>query len=154
LNPLAAHMIIFWFSQDSQVTPPVCVTAYTAAAVARSHPFKTGLSAWALAKGLYIIPIFMAYSHILQGTAGQMILSTLICAACLFSFNGFMHAYIFCKLNYIERLNFGIAAALFMIADYRCWIIAAILLGAGLTIQKLKSLKISAGSNHLAETFD
>ena len=31
----------------------------------------------------------MAYSHILQGTAGQMILSTLICAACLFSFNGF-----------------------------------------------------------------
>jgi TRAP-type uncharacterized transport system fused permease subunit len=153
LNPLAAHMIIFWFSQDSQVTPPVCVTAYTAAAVARSHPFKTGLSAWALAKGLYIIPIFMAYSHILEGTAGQMILSTLICAACLFSFNGFMHGYIFCKLNYIERLNFGISAALFMIVDYRSSIIAAILLAAGLIFQKIKSMKKSATNDNLVETF-
>lgn len=154
LNPLVAHMIIFWFSQDSQVTPPVCVTAYTAAAVARSDPFKTGLSAWALAKGLYIIPIFMAYGHIIEGTAGELILSTLICAACLFAFNGFMHGYIFCKLNYIERLNFGIAAALFMISDYRSWIVAAILLVAGIAIQKVKSLKKSAPNDNLTETFE
>lgn len=154
LNPLVAHMIIFWFSQDSQVTPPVCVTAYTAAAVARSDPWKTGLSAWALAKGLYIIPIFMAYGHIIEGTASQLILSTIMCAACLFSFNGFMHGYIFCKLNYIERLNFGISAALFMFADYRTWIIAAILLVAGLIFQKIKSIKKSAGNDNLVETFE
>jgi TRAP-type uncharacterized transport system fused permease subunit len=154
LNPLVAHMIIFWFSQDSQVTPPVCVTAYTAAAVARSDPWKTGLSAWALAKGLYIIPIFMAYGHIIEGTASQVIVSTIICAACLFSFNGFMHGYIFCKLNTIERINFGISAALFMLADYRSSIIAAILLVAGLIFQKIKSVKKSAGNDNFMETLE
>jgi TRAP transporter 4TM/12TM fusion protein len=154
LNPLTAHMIIFWFSQDSQVTPPVCVTAYTAAAVARADPWKTGLSAWALAKGLYIIPIFMAYSHIIEGSASQFIISTIMCAACLFSFNGFMHGYLICKLNYIERINFGVSAALFMFADYRTWIIAAILLVAGLIFQKIKSIKKSAGDDNLVETFE
>ena len=30
---LTAHMIIFWLSQDSNVTPPVCLTAFAAAAM-------------------------------------------------------------------------------------------------------------------------
>ena len=40
---LSAHMIIFWLSQDSNVTPPVCLTAFTAAAIAKSPPMATGL---------------------------------------------------------------------------------------------------------------
>ncbi|MFN7306530.1 MAG: TRAP transporter permease, partial [Acetobacteraceae bacterium] len=35
---LSAHMIIFWLSQDSNVTPPVCLTAFAAAAIARTPP--------------------------------------------------------------------------------------------------------------------
>ena len=136
LSPLAAHMIIFWFSQDSQVTPPVCVTAYTAAAVARSDPFKTGISAWALAKGLYIIPIFMAYTNLLEGSIYQMLIATIICALCLISFNGIMHGYMFRKLNVVERANFGISAILLMIADYRSWLVGALLLLAGIIYQK------------------
>ena len=31
---LSAHLIIFWLSQDSNVTPPVCLVAFTAAAIA------------------------------------------------------------------------------------------------------------------------
>ena len=31
---LSAHMIIFWLSQDSNVTPPVCLAAFAAAAIA------------------------------------------------------------------------------------------------------------------------
>ena len=155
LNPLVAHMIIFWFSQDSQVTPPVCVTAYTAAAVARSDPSKPGCRHGHWQK-VYTSFRFLWPTAILcfEGTAGELILSTLICAACLFAFNGFMHGFIFCKLNYIERLNFGIAAALFMISDYRSWIVAAILFVAGVAIQKVKSLKKSAPNDNLTEKFE
>lgn len=32
---LAAHLIIFWLSQDSNVTPPVCLTAFAAATIAK-----------------------------------------------------------------------------------------------------------------------
>jgi len=64
---LSAHMIIFWLSQDSNITPPVCLTAFAAAAIAKTPPMATGLTAWRVAKGLYIIPILFAYTPILAG---------------------------------------------------------------------------------------
>ncbi len=64
---LSAHMIIFWLSQDSNVTPPVCLAAFAAAAIAKTPPMATGLTAWRIAKGLYIIPVLFAYTPILSG---------------------------------------------------------------------------------------
>jgi TRAP-type uncharacterized transport system fused permease subunit len=64
---LAAHMIIFWYSQDANVTPPVCLAAFSAAGVAGSRPMQTGFASWKLAKGLYIIPFLFAYTPILFG---------------------------------------------------------------------------------------
>jgi TRAP-type uncharacterized transport system fused permease subunit len=64
---LSAHMIIFWLSQDSNVTPPVCLTAFAAAAIAKTPPMATGFTAWRIAKGLYIIPILFAYTDFLSG---------------------------------------------------------------------------------------
>jgi TRAP transporter 4TM/12TM fusion protein len=64
---LSAHMIIFWLSQDSNVTPPVCLAAFTAAAIAKSPPMATGFASWKLAKGLYIVPLLFAYTPFLSG---------------------------------------------------------------------------------------
>jgi TRAP-type uncharacterized transport system fused permease subunit len=64
---LSAHMIIFWLSQDSNVTPPVCLTAFAAAAIAGTPQMQTGLTAWKLAKGLYIVPVLFAYTPFLHG---------------------------------------------------------------------------------------
>ena len=64
---LSAHMIIFWLSQDSNVTPPVCLAAFTAAAIAKAPAMKTGFSAWKIAKGLYVVPLLFAYTPLLGG---------------------------------------------------------------------------------------
>jgi TRAP transporter 4TM/12TM fusion protein len=59
LPVLIAHLLVFWYSQDSNVTPPVCLAAYAAAGVAGADPMRTGLQAWKYAKGLYLIPVLM-----------------------------------------------------------------------------------------------
>jgi TRAP transporter 4TM/12TM fusion protein len=64
---LSAHMIIFWLSQDSNVTPPVCLAAFAAAAIAKTPPMATGLTAWKIAKGLYVVPLLFAYTPFLGG---------------------------------------------------------------------------------------
>jgi len=64
---LSAHMIIFWLSQDSNVTPPVCLTAFAAAAIAKTPPMATGFTSWRIAKGLYIVPLLFAYTPFLAG---------------------------------------------------------------------------------------
>jgi TRAP transporter 4TM/12TM fusion protein len=67
---LSAHMIVFWLSQDSNVTPPVCLTAFAAAGIAKTPPLRTGLVAWKIAKSLYAIPVLFAYTPFLSGDFG------------------------------------------------------------------------------------
>jgi len=62
---LTAHLIVFWLSQDSNVTPPVCLAAFTAAGIAGSRPMATGVEAWKIAKGLYIVPLMFAYTPLI-----------------------------------------------------------------------------------------
>jgi TRAP-type uncharacterized transport system fused permease subunit len=59
---IASHMIVYWFSQDSNITPPVCVAAYAGAAIAGSDPWKTGWTAFKFAKMLYVGPFLFAFS--------------------------------------------------------------------------------------------
>jgi TRAP-type uncharacterized transport system fused permease subunit len=59
---LSAHLIIFWLSQDSNLTPPVCLAAFAAAAIAKTPPMETGLVSWKIGKGLYIIPLLFAFT--------------------------------------------------------------------------------------------
>ena len=87
MSLLAAHMIIFWYSQDANVTPPVCLAAYAASGVAHSKPFETGLYAWKLAKGIYIIPLLFAYTPILfEGPVYEVIWIAVSATIGLFGF--------------------------------------------------------------------
>ncbi|MEE9299554.1 MAG: TRAP transporter fused permease subunit [Alphaproteobacteria bacterium] len=64
---LSAHMIIFWLSQDSNVTPPVCLVAFAAAGIAGTRAMATGFTSWRIAKALYIIPVLFAFTPLIGG---------------------------------------------------------------------------------------
>ena len=70
---LTAHLIIFWLSQDSNVTPPVCLAAFTAAGIAGSPPMATGFQSWKIAKGLYIVPLMFAYTPLISGSLPEIL---------------------------------------------------------------------------------
>ncbi len=70
---LTAHLIIFWLSQDSNVTPPVCLAAFTAAGIAGSKPMATGFESWKIAKGLYIVPLMFAYTPLISGNLFEVL---------------------------------------------------------------------------------
>jgi TRAP transporter 4TM/12TM fusion protein len=101
---LAAHMIIFWYSQDANVTPPVCLAAFSAAGVAGSKPMRTGFSSWKLAKGLYIIPFLFAYTPLLfEGPVIEVIITALSGLIGLFGFTVCWEGYLLRKMNIGER---------------------------------------------------
>ncbi len=70
---LTAHLIIFWLSQDSNITPPVCLAAFTAAGIAGSPPMATGIQSWKIAKGLYIVPLIFAYTPMIGGSFVEVV---------------------------------------------------------------------------------
>ena len=56
VEPIAAHMFLFYFGCLSFITPPVCVDAYIAAGISGGNPFKTGFRAMRLGFAAYLVP--------------------------------------------------------------------------------------------------
>ena len=99
---LAAHMIVFWLSQDSNVTPPVCLAAFAASSIAGSRPMATGLASWKLAKGLYILPVLFAFTGLISGTWGERFVVFGFALFGLFAFAVFTTKYFFRPLSTVE----------------------------------------------------
>lgn len=59
LEPLQAHMFVFWFALLSTITPPVCGAVFIAAGMIGENWLKVSITAMALGIGLYIIPLAM-----------------------------------------------------------------------------------------------
>ncbi|SIS61076.1 TRAP transporter permease [Neptunomonas antarctica] len=106
---LSAHMIIFWLSQDSNVTPPVCLTAFAAAAIAGTPPMATGIMAWKIAKGLYVVPVLFAYTNFIGGTAVEVLTIFVFALFGMYALVGFMEGYLEGRLSLILRLLCGAA---------------------------------------------
>ena len=62
VEPMAAHLFAFHFGVHSYITPPVALSAFAAAAIAKSDPMKTGFQAARLALAAYILPYMFVYS--------------------------------------------------------------------------------------------
>jgi len=67
LSLLVAHLVIFWVSQDANVTPPIALGAFAGASISGGSPMRTAVQAWLLARGLYIVPFLMAYTPLVTG---------------------------------------------------------------------------------------
>ena len=61
VNLIAAHMIVYWLSQDSNISPPVCIAAFAGAAIAKANMWRTAFAAFKFAKFLYIGPFLFGY---------------------------------------------------------------------------------------------
>ncbi|NRF24820.1 TRAP transporter permease [Vibrio coralliilyticus] len=101
---LSAHLIIFWLSQDSNVTPPVCLTAFAAATIARTPPMRTGFTAWKIAKGLYLVPLLIAYSGIVSWDTVSVLEAGGFAILGTYAFVGAMEGYLEGKIHLVMRI--------------------------------------------------
>lgn len=62
VTKMAAHFFVFYFGIVADITPPVALAAYAGAAIAKSNPMKTGLTATKLAIAAFIVPYVFALS--------------------------------------------------------------------------------------------
>ena len=103
---LIAHLVVFWYSQDSNVTPPVALAAFAGAAIAGAKPMETAVQAWKFAKGLYLIPLFMVFNPelILGGPLPYLIFTGAAAALALAAFAGAIEGHLFAPMGPVARL--------------------------------------------------
>jgi TRAP transporter 4TM/12TM fusion protein len=61
VDQVAAHLVVFYAACLSNVTPPVCVSAFAGAAIAGADPMKTGFAALKFGATLVLIPFSFVY---------------------------------------------------------------------------------------------
>lgn len=113
---LVAHMIVFWYSQDANVTPPVSLASFAGAGVAGANPMRTAFTSWKLAKGLYIIPIVMAYRPLLGVGENYELLhwsvffTVFVTTLGLVAFASALERYFIRKATLVETILFALSA--------------------------------------------
>ncbi|MGB7336375.1 MAG: TRAP transporter permease [Salaquimonas sp.] len=103
---LIAHLVVFWWSQDSNVTPPVALAGFAGAAIAGSKPMETSIQAWKYAKGLYLIPLFMVYNQsiILGGPLTLVLWDGSMAILVIVAFAAMLEGYLFAPIPLWHRL--------------------------------------------------
>jgi len=143
---LVSHMIVFWYSQDANVTPPVSLASFAGAGVAGANPMRTAFTSWKLAKGLYIIPLVMAYRPLLGvGPTYRLLdlevgLTMLTTTLGLVAFAAGIERYFFRKATWLETIIFWIAAACLLWPTF--WVD---MLGLALFVIVIVMQKMTAG---------
>ncbi|MBN2567900.1 MAG: TRAP transporter permease [Deltaproteobacteria bacterium] len=128
---LASHLMIFWFSQFANVTPPICLAAYSAAGIAKSKPFETGMQGWKLSSGMYVIPLLIVYSPIIfTGTVTMAIETAIMALFGLFAMAIFLEGHYRRHVNILKRLMCGAAALLLFWPDVRLHLAGLLLFAA------------------------
>lgn len=139
---LAAHLFVFYFAIISFITPPVAMSAYAAAGIAKSRTGETGWLAFMLGLPGFIIPYIYAYrpSLLLVGASpldavwvvfGSTVAVVLMSVAVI----GWLRR----KLNVLERLLIGASAAFLIFPTTWCDI-------TGLTLAAVMLAYILLGS--------
>jgi TRAP-type uncharacterized transport system fused permease subunit len=66
IEPLAAHMFVFYFATISVITPPLCVAVFVAASIAGTPWFGVAVNAVRLGAVTYVVPfMFLTYPGML-----------------------------------------------------------------------------------------
>lgn len=108
---LVAHLLVFWYSQDSNVTPPVALAAFAAAAIAGSKPMETSVQAWKFAKGLYLVPLFMVFNPVIieGGPLPLLLWNGFIAMLALAAFAAALEGFLFTSMKAWMRILLSVA---------------------------------------------
>ena len=130
-SALSAHMFIFMFACVGALTPPVAITAYTAAAIAKSNPNQTGFTSFRMGIVAYIIPfIFLLNPAILlEGSGMNVVLAAATAILGVFCLTGAIEGYLLKYWSMVARVMLGIGALMMMIPG-----VTTDLIGIGLVV--------------------
>lgn len=133
---ITAHMIVFWYSQTSNVTPPVALAGFAGAAVAGAPPMKTSFSSCKAALGIYVIPIVMAYRPLLlDGQTMDVIIAMVSTTIGLLALSAVMVGFLVQRNRFLEEIVLVLASLGFFLPYVTANAIALVLLVAMFYVQ-------------------
>lgn len=141
--PIASHMFVLYYGVVAEITPPVCTSAYAAAAIANANPFRTGLSAFTLGLGKVIAPMAFVYAPVLLFVSstgfdfGEFTYTAASCIAGVIALSAAVVGYFAAPMGVIERVLCAIAGLIFIAPSWQADLVALAILLPVVVLQLL-----------------
>lgn len=118
--PMAAHFFAFYYGIISNITPPVALTAFAAAPIARANPLAVGVNASRLGIACFLLPILFIYSPglLLEGPWEETVHVTLTSALGLCAFAVATVGYAFAPMPVWQRVGALMVFCLGVVPDW------------------------------------
>lgn len=135
VEPLAAHLFIFYSAVISMITPPVALAAYAAAGIARASVWLTGWTAFRLTLAGFVIPYAFVIdrSLLLEGPLAVTVLSATTAGLGMVAGAAAIVGYLRAALGLWERAA-ALAAALLLVLPHPAADAAGLALLAALVV--------------------
>jgi len=140
---LAAHFFVLYYGVLADLTPPVCVAAYAAAAIANANPFRTGVTAFMLGNAKVMVPFVFVYSPAMLIVLPEyfnwpdFLSVSITCAIGIVLLGGAAVGYMFGPLNGVQRLLLLVGSVSLVAPGWNSNILGFVLAGLALGWQAL-----------------
>ena len=106
VNPLAAHLFVFYFASFSGITPPVALASFAAASLSGGGLWQTGFTACKIGIAAFIVPYMLVYRPgvLLDGSAQQIVQDILISLLGVISLAASFQGWFFTRLSVVRRV--------------------------------------------------
>ena len=159
IDPLAAHLFLFYFGMLSLITPPDCLATYAAAAIAKADFWKTGWAGMRLGIVAYIVPFIFAFHPALigHGTLGEILITTATASIGVVLLGIGCAGYLVRPLSWPRRGWAWLAAALLMMPPL-AWLpatvadLSGLVLGGALVMWERRARTLSAAAGSIASS--
>jgi len=147
IPPIASHMFVLYYGVVSEITPPVCTSAYAAAAIANSNPFRTGISAFTLGLGKVVAPMAFVYAPVLLFVSSSgfdlwtFSYSAASCIAGVIALSAAVVGYWLVPMGVIYRVLMAIAGLVFIAPSLSADLIALLIASPAIISQVIARRK-------------
>ncbi len=117
VEPIAAHLFIFYLGMMSMVTPPVGIGAFFAASIAGARPMQTAFTAMRFGWTAYIIPFLFVFSPALtlKGSWPEILLSVATASLGVFAVSAGFVGYVSRRAGTAVRMGAVASGALLLV---------------------------------------
>lgn len=138
VEPLVAHMFVFYFGLFANITPPVALASFAAAGISGADPMRTGFQSMKLAMAGYIIPFIFVFNPamLLQDvTPIEAVIVTITGTIGVIMLSVAVEAQLWTNVPWWNRIVFAGGALLLMSPDHVTDVIGIAITFVAVTIQ-------------------
>lgn len=149
IEPIAAHMFVFYFGIVADITPPVALAAYAGSAIAKSNPMRTAINASKLAIAAFIVPYIFALNPamlFINTTAFGVILIVTTSIIGLFGVSSGLEGYVFKSMPWYLRICSVVGGLMLIDPGHLTDAIGVAIVGAVMLAQYMGSKKAAAAA--------